>query len=115
MIFADRLVAILPTGEVHTILEDGNKEATAAFEAAFSTGEIVPMGIIEKTGGKIAPWITSVTFGGPDLRTVFWVASNTIQSLVFALPLRACQWRIGESRRAPSVNGNLLFDTNEHL
>lgn len=71
MIFADRLVAILPTGEVHTILEDGNKEATAAFEAAFSTGEIVPMGIIEKTGGKIAPWITSVTFGGPDLRTVF--------------------------------------------
>lgn len=71
MIFADRLVAILPTGDVHTIMDDGNKGATERFEAAFATGEIVPMRVIEQTGGTIAPWITSVTFGGPDLKTVY--------------------------------------------
>ncbi len=38
---------------------------------AFATGEIVPMPIVEKTGGRIATWMTSVTFGGPDLKTVY--------------------------------------------
>jgi hypothetical protein len=71
MIFSDRLVAVDPTGELHTLMDDGDQAATARFEAAFSTGEIVPMSTIEKTGGKIAPWVTSVTFGGPDLKTVY--------------------------------------------
>jgi sugar lactone lactonase YvrE len=71
MIFADRLVAIDPTGDVHTLMDDGNREATARFEAAFATGEIVPMSVIDETGGSVAPWITSVTFGGPDLKTVY--------------------------------------------
>ena len=71
MIFSDRLVAIDPTGELHTLMDDGDPAATLQFEAAFSTGEIVPMSTIEKTGGKIAPWVTSVTFGGPDLKTVY--------------------------------------------
>ncbi|RQU96220.1 SMP-30/gluconolactonase/LRE family protein [Burkholderia cenocepacia] len=71
MIFADRLVAIMPTGDIHTVMDDGDKDATARFEAAFATGEVVPMSVIEETGGTIAPWITSVTFGGPDLKTVF--------------------------------------------
>ncbi|WP_306716973.1 SMP-30/gluconolactonase/LRE family protein [Burkholderia dolosa] len=71
MIFADRLVAILPTGDVHTVMDDGDKEATARFEAAFATGEVVPMSVMDETGGTIARWITSVTFGGPALKTVF--------------------------------------------
>jgi hypothetical protein len=52
-------------------MDDGNKHATERFEAAFATGEIVPMSVIEQTGGTIAPWITSVTFGGPDLKTAY--------------------------------------------
>lgn len=71
MIFSDRLVAIDPTGELHLLMDDGDKAATAQFDAAFATGEIVPMSVIEKTGGRIAPWVTSVTFGGPDLKTVY--------------------------------------------
>ncbi|MEK6345912.1 MAG: SMP-30/gluconolactonase/LRE family protein [Burkholderia sp.] len=71
MIFSDRLVAIDPSGAAHTLLDDGDAAATARFEAAFATGEIVPMAVIEQTGGTLAPWLTSVTFGGPDLRTVY--------------------------------------------
>ncbi|GAB6850792.1 SMP-30/gluconolactonase/LRE family protein [Paraburkholderia kururiensis] len=71
MIFADRLIAIDPGGDIHTLLDDGDKNATARFDAAFATGEIVPGKIMEATGGTIAPWLTSVTFGGPDLKTVY--------------------------------------------
>lgn len=71
MIFADRLIAIDPGGDVHTLLDDGDKNATARFDAAFATGEIVPGKVMEATGGTIAPWLTSVTFGGPDLKTVY--------------------------------------------
>jgi hypothetical protein len=71
MIFSDRLVAIDPSGAPHTLLDDGDAAATARFEAAFATGNVVPMSVIEQTGGTLAPWLTSVTFGGPDLRTVY--------------------------------------------
>ncbi|WP_114814440.1 SMP-30/gluconolactonase/LRE family protein [Paraburkholderia kururiensis] len=71
MIFSDRLVAIDPSGDVHTLLDDGDKDATARFDAAFATGEIVPGKVMEETGGTTAPWLTSVTFGGPDLKTVY--------------------------------------------
>ncbi len=71
MIFADRIVAIDPEGDLHTLLDDGDAAATARFDAAFASGEIVPMSIMAETGGSIAPWLTSVTFGGPDLKTVY--------------------------------------------
>lgn len=87
MIFADRLVAIDPTGDLHTLMDDGDKEATARFEAAFATGEIVPMNVIEATGGTIAPWITSVTFGGPDLKTVYLGSLKRNSIPYFASPV----------------------------
>ncbi|CAM2141249.1 Gluconolactonase [Pararobbsia alpina] len=71
MIFSDRIVAIEPNGDVLTLMDDGDKDATARFEAAFATGEVVPGDVMGATGGNIATWITSVTFGGPDLKTVY--------------------------------------------
>ena len=71
MIFADRLVAITPEGDLLTLMDDGDPVATAAFDDAFSTGEIVPGEVMGACGGQIAPWITSVTFGGADLKTVY--------------------------------------------
>jgi len=71
MIFADRLVAITPDGDALTLFEDGNSEATIAFERAFASGNPVPFEVVAKTGGKVAPWLASVTFGGSDLKTVY--------------------------------------------
>ena len=87
MIFSDRLVAIDPTGELHTLMDDGDPAATAEFEAAFATGEIVPMSTIEKTGGRIAPWVTSVTFGGPALKTVYLGSLKSTSIPYFASPV----------------------------
>jgi gluconolactonase len=71
MIFSDRLVAITPDGELITLFEDGDREAAAKFDAELDSGEIVSFDTISATGGKVAPWLTSLTFGGPDLRTVY--------------------------------------------
>ena len=71
MILADKLVAITPEGEVLTLLDDGDHEATARFDAELDSGKVVSAEAIAATGGKIAPWLTSLTFGGPDLSTVY--------------------------------------------
>jgi gluconolactonase len=71
MIFADRLVAITPDGELLKLLDDGNPEGTDALEAAFATGAPVPFDVLMKSGGSICPWLASVTFGGPELQTAY--------------------------------------------
>lgn len=71
MIFADRLIAITPEGEALTLLEDGDASATARFDTELDSGKPVRFETMAATGGTIAPWLASVTFGGPDLRTAY--------------------------------------------
>ena len=71
MIFADRLVAIAPDGEMLTLFEDGDRAAAARFDAEFDRGGLVGAETMAAGGGKIVPWLTSITFGGPDLRTAY--------------------------------------------
>jgi gluconolactonase len=71
MICADRLVAITPEGDLLTLLDDGDPATTAALDAEFDSGQIVSFETFSATGGSIARWLTSLTFGGPDLRTVY--------------------------------------------
>lgn len=71
MIFADRLVAITPEGELLELLNDGEPAATARFEAAFASGQPVPFDITLACGGPLCNWLASVTFGGPNLDTVY--------------------------------------------
>jgi sugar lactone lactonase YvrE len=71
MIFSDRLVAITPEGESLELLNDGNRAATARLEAAFATGAPLPFEMLMASGGTLCPWLASITFGGPDLRTVY--------------------------------------------
>jgi gluconolactonase len=80
MIFADKLVAITPDGDLLTLFDDGDHAAAARFDAELDSGRVVNVATMSATGGKIAPWLTSITFGGPDLRTVYLgsVKGNTI-------------------------------------
>jgi gluconolactonase len=71
MIFSDKVVAITPEGELLTLFEDGDREAAARFDAELDTGNPVSPETMAATGGKIAPLLTSVTFGGHDLCTVY--------------------------------------------
>jgi gluconolactonase len=76
MILAERLIAITPEGELLELLDCGEAEATAAYEAAYAesarTGEAVSFDTMLLCGNaSVAPWMASVTFGGADLSRVY--------------------------------------------
>jgi sugar lactone lactonase YvrE len=71
MILADRLVAITPDGQLLTLVAEGDPEAAARFDAEFDSGTGISEATIAATGGKLAPMMTSVTFGGADLKNVY--------------------------------------------
>ncbi|MDM0021246.1 SMP-30/gluconolactonase/LRE family protein [Variovorax saccharolyticus] len=70
LVMADRLVAITPDGELLTLLDDGNPDATRALDAHYEARTLTPE-IMAAACGTLAPWMASLTFGGPDLKTVY--------------------------------------------
>jgi gluconolactonase len=66
----DRLVALTPEGELLTLLNDCDPEQRQVYDRHFYAGTMTPE-VMAATKGTIAPWMASVTFGGPDLRTVY--------------------------------------------
>lgn len=69
--FTDRIFAIMPDGALRILLDDDRGSAAGqAFLAAFARDEATP-DLMLACGGTIAPWCASITFGGPDLRTVY--------------------------------------------
>ena len=70
LIMAERLVALTPEGELLTLLDDGNRDAIPTFDKHFYDGTMTPE-IMATCKGSLAPWMASLTFGGPDLRTVY--------------------------------------------
>jgi len=70
LIMSDKLIALTPEGEVLTLLDDSNPEATAALNRHYADKTLTPA-IMQAAKGTLAPWMASLTFGGPDLRTVY--------------------------------------------
>lgn len=87
MIFADRLVAITPEGDMVELLNDGDPAATARFETEFASDKPVSFDTLMACGGPICPWLASVTFGGPDLRTVYLGGLRANRIPVFTAPV----------------------------
>ncbi|CAH0157093.1 SMP-30/gluconolactonase/LRE family protein [Pseudomonas brassicacearum] len=96
MCFSDRLIAITPDGDLKTLLDDGAGPAIEQFEREFQTGQAVSFETLAACGGTIAPWMASITFGGPDLKTVYvgslkGTTIPTFTSPVAGLPM--VHWR----------------------
>lgn len=70
LILTEKLIAITPEGEVLTLLDDGNPEALAAYEQHYQAGTTTPA-LMGACKGTLAPMMASLTFGGPDLKTVY--------------------------------------------
>lgn len=67
----DRVFAITPDGDLRIILDDDHGSETGkALIEAFHEDRATPE-LMLACGGTIAPWMASVTFGGPDLRNVY--------------------------------------------
>jgi len=87
MIFADRLIALTPEGQLLELLNDGDAEGTQAFETAFASGEPVAFEVLMRCGGRICPWMASVTFGGDDLSSVYLGGLRSSSIPVFRSPV----------------------------
>ncbi|MFL9944249.1 SMP-30/gluconolactonase/LRE family protein [Paraburkholderia graminis] len=95
LILNEKLIALTPEGDVLTLLDDGNPEAFARYESHYANGTTTPQ-LMGACRGTLAPMMASVTFGGPDLRTVYLgsLAGTSLASFrspVAGLPLS--HWR----------------------
>ena len=70
-VMTDRIFAITPDGDLRILLDDDcGSAAGRALMQAFERDEVTPE-LMMACGGIIAPFFTSVTFGGQDLSTVY--------------------------------------------
>ncbi len=82
---------ITPDGHYHVVFEEPSESLLATFERKIAQGEAEPADMAA-TAGKTLQLITSVTFGGPDLKTVYIGSLGmsklpTFQSPVAGLPM----------------------------
>jgi len=70
LVMTDKLIAITPEGEVLTLLDDSDPDAVRRLNQHYEARTLTPE-IMGACAGTLAPWMASLTFGGPDLRTVY--------------------------------------------
>ena len=70
LVMVDQVFAITPEGDMQVLLDDTRPEPALALEQAFVEDRVTPDDMLA-CGGSIATWFSSVTFGGPDLKTVY--------------------------------------------
>ncbi len=70
MVYSDKLFVLTPEGDLKVLLDEGDPAKVDALERQFFEGKVTE-DVLFATGRGVAPWMASVTFGGPDLRTVY--------------------------------------------
>jgi gluconolactonase len=70
LVMTDQLIALTPEGDKRLLLDDGNPEASKVLLDHMNDGTLTAEDML-RARGTLAPWLASVTFGGPDLRTVY--------------------------------------------
>lgn len=69
-VYSDKLFVLTPDGDMRVLLDEGDPASVQALEQAFFRNEVTE-DVLFATGRGVAPWMASVTFGGPDLRTLY--------------------------------------------
>jgi gluconolactonase len=70
MVYSDKLFVLTPEGDMRVLLDEGDPTKVDALEQAFFNNQVTE-DVLFATGQGVAPWMASVTFGGPDLRTIY--------------------------------------------
>lgn len=70
MVYSDKLFVLTPEGDFKLLLDEGDPAKVDALERAFFNNHVTE-DVLFVTGQGIAPWMASVTFGGPDLQTAY--------------------------------------------
>ena len=70
MVYSDKLFVLTPQGDFRLLLDEGDSKKVEDLEKAFFENKVDER-VLFATGQGIAPWMASVTFGGPDLQTIY--------------------------------------------
>ena len=70
MVYSDKLFVLTPQGDFRLLLDEGDPKKVDDLEQAFFDNKVNEQ-VLFTTGQGIAPWMASVTFGGPDLQTIY--------------------------------------------
>lgn len=70
LVYSDKLFVLTPQGDMRVLLDEGDPVLVDALEQEFLNNSVT-RDTLFATGRGVAPWMASVTFGGPDLRTVY--------------------------------------------
>ena len=70
LVMVDKLVALTPQGDLRLLLDDGDPTASRNLLDKMDAGTVTAEDMA-RAKGTLAPWMASITFGGPDLRTVY--------------------------------------------
>ncbi len=70
LVMVDQIIALTPQGDRLLLLDDGDPAASRQLLDHMAAGTVTPDDMM-KARGTLAPWMASITFGGPDLRTVY--------------------------------------------
>ncbi len=70
MVYSDKLFVLTPQGDFRLLLDEGDPKKVEDLERAFFANQMDER-VLFATGQGIAPWMASVTFGGPDLQTIY--------------------------------------------
>jgi len=69
-VYSDKLFVLTPQGDLRVLLDEGDTAKVDALEKQFFAGAVTEDTLFA-TGRGVAPWMASVTFGGPDLQTAY--------------------------------------------
>jgi gluconolactonase len=94
LVYSDKLFVLTPEGDMKLPLDEGDAARVMALEEQFLRNEVTQE-VLFATGRGIAPWMASVTFGGPDLRNVFIGSLKGSRIPIFDLRSRGCRWFTG--------------------
>ena len=86
MVYSDKLFVLTPKGELKILLDEGDPQKVAALEELFMKNQVNEQ-VLFATGQGIAPWMASVTFGGPDLQTLYIGSLRANRIPYFRAPL----------------------------
>lgn len=70
LVMVDQLIALTPQGDRLLLLDDGDPAASQNLLNHMAAGTVTPEDMMQARG-TLAPWMASITFGGPELTTVY--------------------------------------------
>lgn len=85
-IVSNRVIRVKPDGSQHVVLEDCDPAEVDAVETAFQAGEM-GRSHLDGSSGRRLKNISSLAFGGSDLRTVYLGCLNGDQLATFRSPI----------------------------